>query len=309
MAKKIWEYNRGYRLARPYTDFITRTCFRSVSLEGLERIPKGASVLLAPNHCAALMDPMIALLLDKGPVGFGARSDIFAKPMIARILRWLRILPIARERNGRQEVAKNFEIFDEIVDCLAHEVPFCLYSEGTHRAERGMLPVKKGIFRIAKIAADQLDRPVFIVPIGVNYEYFFRGQGRIRVRVGEPLEIRETFLRGAELPEAEIYRGLCKELRERDLALIGEPMTRRHDRIALRLAGALLSLPLFAVCAVGALPIWLPFQIILHGMEDKAWAHSVRYALHFLLPLFIPFNMGLERLLNVYRNLSEDLKK
>lgn len=308
MAHKIWEPYRGYSLARLYTDFITRTCFRSVRIEGLEHIPKGEAVLLAPNHCATLMDPMLALLLNKGPIGFGARSDIFAKPRVARILRWLRILPIARERNGLQAVAKNFDTFDEIVDCLSHEVPFCLYAEGMHRAERGMLPVKKGIFRVAKQAADQLDRPVYIVPVGTNYEYFFRGQGRVRMRVGEPIEIRETFSRAAGKAEAEVFHGLCEELRERDLALIGEPMQRRHDRKVLRLLGALPGLPLLAVCAIGALPIWVPFRIIMHGMKDKAWSHTVRYALHLLLPLFIPFNMGLERLLNFYRNLAEDLR-
>lgn len=308
MAHKIWEYYRGYTFARLYTDFITRTCFRSVRIEGLENIPKGEAVLLAPNHCATLMDPMLALLLDKGPIGFGARSDIFAKPRVARILRWLRILPIARERNGLQEVARNFEIFDEIVDCLSHEVPFCLYAEGMHRAERGMLPVKKGIFRVAKQAVDQLDRPVYIVPVGTNYEYFFRGQGRVRIRVGEPIEIRAVFRNAGDKSEAEIYHDLCEALRSRDLALIGEPMQRRHDRKALRLLGALLFLPLLAVCAVGALPIWLPFRLIMRGMKDKAWSHTVRFAMHLLLPLFIPFNIGLERLLIFYRNLAEDLR-
>ena len=299
---KIWEEYPWYRSARAYADFTTRTCFRSIRIEGLENIPRSGAVLLAPNHCATLMDPMLQLQIP-GLIGFGARSDIFRNPKTAKILRWLRIVPLARERNGLAEVAKNFEVFDEIIDCLDHDVPFCMYAEGTHHPAPGMLPVKKGIFRIAKMASEQLGKPIYIVPIGTNYEDFYRGQTRVRMRIGEPMEIAQEFARRDGLAEAEIYRELCEQLRARDIALIGEPIPSRQAPKALRMAGALLSLPLFAVCAVGALPIWLPYLLIMRGMKDKAWAHTVRFGLHFALPLFVPFHIGYERLLNFYRNL------
>ena len=307
---KIWEPYRGYTRCRRYTDLITRSCFRAIRIEGMERLPHEGAVLLAPNHCATLMDPMLQLLLRPGrePIAFGARSDIFAKPRTARILHWLRIVPLARERNGLAEVAKNFEVFDEIVDCLDHDVPFCMYAEGTHRAERGMLPLKKGLFRVAKMASDQLGKPVYIFPIGTCYEDFFRSQTRVRMRVGEPMEIAAEFAKRTDKPEAEIYRELCDELRERDLALIGEPIERRRGRLWLRLPAALLSLPLFAVCAVGALPIWLPYLLIMRGIKDKAWSLTVRFAMHFLLPVFIPFDIVFQRLLNDYRDLVIDMR-
>ena len=307
---KIWEPYRGYTRCRRYTDLITRSCFRAIRIEGMERLPHEGAVLLAPNHCATLMDPMLQLLLRPGrePIAFGARSDIFAKPRTARILHWLRIVPLARERNGLAEVAKNFEVFDEIVDCLDHDVPFCMYAEGTHRAERGMLPLKKGLFRVAKMASDQLGKPVYIFPVGTCYEDFFRSQTRVRMRVGEPMEIAAEFAKRADKPEAEIYRELCDELRERDLALIGEPIEERRGRLWLRLPAALLSLPLFAVCAVGALPIWLPYLLIMRGIKDKAWSLTVRFAMHFLLPVFIPFDIVFQRLLNDYRELVIDMR-
>jgi 1-acyl-sn-glycerol-3-phosphate acyltransferase len=299
---KIWEEYRWYRPARAYVDFITRTCLRSIQIEGQQNIPRSGAVLLAPNHCATLMDPLIQLQIP-GLIGFGARSDIFQNPKTAKILRWLRIVPLARERNGLAEVAKNFETFEEIIDCLAHDVPFCMYAEGTHHPAPGMLPLKKGIFRIAKMASEQLGKPVYIVPIGTNYEDFFRGQTRVRMRIGEPMEIAEEFARREGLAEAEIYRELCEELRNRDLALIGEPMTFKCPGKGLRWILSLLSLPLFAICAVGALPISLPYLIIMRSMKDKAWAHTVRFGLHMFLPLFVPFHIGYERLLNLYRSL------
>ena len=308
--RKIWENYPGYKLVRLYSALIVRSCFRSVTVEGREHIPAdGGALLLAPNHCATLMDPMMTLYGYKAAVGFGARSDIFANPKTARKLYWLKILPIARERNGLSEVAKNFEVFDEIVDCLAHDMPFCLYAEGRHRAERGMLPVKKGIFRVAKQALDELGKPVRVLPMGLDYEYFFRGQGRVAVRFGEPIDVGEYFASHADLPEAEIYRSLCEELRNRDLALIGRIPERRHDRINLRILASILMLPVFLVCAVGSILIWLPQAIIVSRLKDKAWTHTVRFVIHMLLPVFWPFHIFFERILRYWLELVEDLKK
>ena len=305
---KIWEEYLSYRLFGIYVRLTTRTCFLSIKSEGLENIPKDGAVLLAPNHCATLMDPLLILMATRPRlVAFGARSDIFRKPKVAKILHWLRIVPIARERNGLSEVAKNFEVFDDIIECMDHDVPFCLFAEGTHRAERGMMPVKKGIFRLAKMAVDQLEKPVYVVPVGLDYEDFFRGYGRTAVRFGEPILMNEAFAR-KDISEARLYQDLCEELRNRDLALIGRIPERCHKLLPLRILLALITLPLFAVCAVGGLPIWLTHLLMMRKMKDKAWSHTVRFALHFVFPLFWIFQFGFGVLLNFYRNIIEDLR-
>jgi len=309
MSRKIWKKNSGYDRLRRYAIWTVRTCFSSLTIEGREHIPTDGALLVAPNHCATMMDPMMVLAGFQAPIGFGARSDIFANKKTAKKLNWLKILPIARERNGRQEVAKNFEVFDEIVESLRNGLPFCLYPEGMHRPERGMLPVKKGIFRIAKQAVDQLDVPVRVLPMGLDYEYFFRGQGRAAIRFGEPIDVGAYFASHADQPEAEIYRDLCTELRERDLALIGRIPERRHDRIALRILASVLMLPVFLVCAAGSLLIWLPQAIIVSNLKDKAWTHTIRFFTHFLLPIFVPFHIFFERILRYWAELFEDLKK
>ena len=209
-----------YDICRYYVDFCTRTQFSSVRMQGLENIPSSGAVILAPNHCAALMDPLLILLTRHGSIGFGARSDIFSNPKVARFLNFLRILPMARERNGLREVAKNFETIGDIIECLRHEVPFCMYSEGMHRAEKGLLPIKKGIFKIARKAAEELEKPVYVVPIGVDYEYFFRIQGRVSMKVGKPIDVRAYFEEHKEDSEASTYASLCDRLHSDILDLL-----------------------------------------------------------------------------------------
>lgn len=304
--RRIWEKSSGYSFWRHYVDFCTRASFSSVEIDGLDNMPREGAVLLAPNHRAALMDPLLVLLLREGPTGFGARADIFRRRRIASILRWLRILPLARERDGLHEVAKNWETFEEIIDCLGHGVPFCLFSEGTHRAERGMMPVKKGLFRIARMACDELEGPVSVVPVGIDYDYFFRQGGRAAIRIGKAIDMREAFSSGKQ--EADIYHELCTELRERDLALTDRLPERGHGKIALRLPAALPLLPLYPVFALASAPIWLPARIILARFEDKAWSHTVYYACRLLLPVFLPFYYIFSFIHNFLTDLIGDMK-
>lgn len=307
---KIWEHNPRYNFWRGYVDLCTRTQFSRVIVEGKEKLPTDGAVMLGPNHCGALMDALLVLLLrPHEPIGFGARADIFRKPVVAKILRWLRIVPLARERDGIQEVAKDFEVIDEIVEALAHDLPFCLFSEGTHRAAPGMMPVKKGIFKIARQALESASRPVYVVPVGLEYQYFFHEMGRAAIRVGEPLELGRFIADRAEMPDAAIYRELCEELRQRDLALIDRWGERRHDRKLLRALLGVLLLPFFILLAAASFPIWLPAEIILSRIKDKAWTHTVYFALRLFLPLFWPFFAGFAPLANYYRNLYVDFKK
>lgn len=306
---KLWEDNKRYTFYRRYVDLCTRTGFSSVKIEGLDKLPSDGAVIIAPNHCAALMDPLLVLLTHRGPVGFGARADIFRKPKIAAILRWLRIVPLARERDGISEVAKDYEVFDEIVECIDHDVPFCMFSEGTHRAERGLLPIKKGIFRVAKMAVDRLGKRVYVVPMGLDYEYFFREMGRVCIRIGQPIEIGSYFDSLAGTPDNLIIKDLCEDLSQRLLALIGRIPERRHDRIGLRLVAGIVALPFFITCASCSFPIWLTGAILLHGMDDKAWTHTVYYVCRLLLPIFWPFQAAFAFFVNFYKDLLKDLHR
>lgn len=310
---KFWETTNGYIALHEYVGACIRMSFSKMDLNGLDKIPDFEKniVIFAPNHCAAMIDPVLLLQVRRhAPIGFGARSDIFAKPRTASILRWLRILPIARERNGLQEVAKNFATFDEAIECMDHGTPFCMFAEGTHRAERGMMPVKKGVFRVAKMALERCSKPVYVVPVGLDYEYFFHEIGRVAVNIGEPINVGEFFEAHKDnMVDAEMYRMLCETLRERDLNLIGYVMQRRHDRVLGRVLLSVASLPVFALCAAASLPIWLPAAIIMATFKDKAWTHTVHFAMRFFWPILWPFQWLAGVLFNMYYELIRDLKR
>lgn len=55
------------------------------------------------------------------------------------------------------------------------------------------------------------------------------------------------------------------------------------------------------------MPIWLPSLILLRKIKDRAWTHTVYFALRLLLPIFIPFHWIFSQLLNLYYNLTKDI--
>lgn len=202
--KKVQDYDPLYNLLRYYVDLAVRLSYRKVRYVGTQHIPQDGAVIYAPNHTNTLMDALVILAMNRKAKVFVARADIFRNPKLAKILTWLKIMPIMRMRDGYEQVKKNQEIFDRAVDVLRDKIPFCIFPEGTHQAKYSTLPLSKGIFRIAFQAQEQMpDMPLYIVPIGIRYGNFFRFRSTVRVQIGEPINVGEYINSHSQLTQQE----------------------------------------------------------------------------------------------------------
>lgn len=218
MAKvnKIQDYNFAYDFLRYYVDFALKLSYRNIKYVGREYIPRDGAVIFAPNHTNALMDALIILAIDHQPKVFVARADIFRNPTAAKILTWLKIMPIMRMRDGYEEVKKNNETIERAVDVLSDRIPFCIFPEGTHQAKHSSLPLSKGIFRIAFQAKELMpDMPLYIVPVGLRYGSFFRFRSTVRVQIGEAIEVGKFQSEHSAMAEPEQINAMRDELQER----------------------------------------------------------------------------------------------
>ncbi|MBQ1173945.1 MAG: 1-acyl-sn-glycerol-3-phosphate acyltransferase, partial [Alistipes sp.] len=158
----------------------------------------------------------VVLGMDHSPKVFVARADIFRNPKIAKILKWLKIMPIMRMRDGYEEVKKNNETIERAVDVLRDRVPFCIFPEGTHQTKYSSLPLAKGIFRIAFQAQELMpDMPLYIVPVGIRYGSFFRFRSTVRVQIGEPINVGRFIKEHSDLAPAEQMTAIRELLTER----------------------------------------------------------------------------------------------
>ena len=290
---KIWEHSVLYQIVKAYTVACTRTCFRKMKFSGVEGIPSDGAVIFASNHCCTMMDPLVLACKDSQPICFGARSDIFRKPSVAKFLRFTKMLPLARSRNGREAVMGNIAVFQEIVDIITHGVPFCLYPEGTHFPGYELHPLKTGVSKIALQAAESSDKPVYIVPVGLVYESFYDFMKDVSVNIGDPIRVKV-----GDRP-----LDIMKELADRMSSLIVRdepvPVTGKFRKRML----AVISLPFFLLCFILSLPILLPTVILARRLDDRAWMNTVRFGCRYLFFVLWPFHSCFYLLLNFYRKL------
>lgn len=217
MGKKIYENDRLYTFLRPVVDWNLKHSYRRFEIRGEENLPQDGPFILAVNHCNTLMDALMMLSAYKGPTVFGARADMFKNPLIAKIMFFLRILPMVRQRDGLRNVLKNVETQETIVETLENDVRFCLFPEGRHQAAKSLLPLGKGIFRAALAANAKFGdrKPVYIVPVGLEYGDFFRYRSTSLITYGKPINVTE-FVKGFDSDnEAQIIEAMRKELTER----------------------------------------------------------------------------------------------
>ena len=214
--KKIQDNDRTYNFLYHYVNFVLKLSYRSILQVGRENIPTDGAIIFAPNHTNTLMDALVVLTMDHKPKVFVARADIFKNRKLAKILTFLKIMPIMRQRDGFQAVKKNQETIDKAVDVLKDKIPFCIFPEGTHLAKFSSLPLSKGIFKIAFQAHEQMPQvPLYIVPVGIRYGNHFRFRSTIRMEFGKSINVGEYLTENAHLTPQEQMNGMKNLLTER----------------------------------------------------------------------------------------------
>ena len=191
MKNTLADFNFFYSILRPLVDYGTYNHYRSVTIKGRENLPQHDAYILAPCHQNALMDALLILLIHPRPIAFLARADIFQKKAQAKALNFLRIGPVYRIRDGRDNLSRNDQVFRNSREVLEKGVPLCLMAEGTHNDKHQMLPLVKGMFRIACGTQKELgDKPLYIVPVGLDYDHYEDLYHNVCINIGKPIDVR-----------------------------------------------------------------------------------------------------------------------
>ena len=222
MRDKIYQDDWLYSALKPIVDWCTWNGYRKTCIRGKENIPTDDAILLTPNHCNTLMDALVILRTQRKQTVFGARADLFNNSFIAKLMFFVRILPMVRQRDGLRNVLKNKDTQETIVETLENNVRFCMYPEGTHRTKHSLQTLGKGVFRAALAANEKFGdkKPIYIVPVGIEYGDYFRYRSSALVNFGEAINVTE-FIKGLDTDnEAQMMDALRKELAERMSQLI-----------------------------------------------------------------------------------------
>ncbi|TVQ16901.1 MAG: hypothetical protein EA361_03405 [Bacteroidetes bacterium] len=182
--------SKAYSLLKGYVDFCFRN-FYKVTFLRQETMNPNTRAIFAPNHQNALMDPLAVLSAFKWQPVFLARSDIFANKTVAKILRFLKLLPVYRIRDGFDQLAHNAESFRQTFDVLDNNHPLTILPEGNHEGKKRLRTLKKGFARIAFSYRheNRNKNDISIIPVGLNYFNYHKPGSPLLIRFGNPIPV------------------------------------------------------------------------------------------------------------------------
>jgi len=184
----------GYFLLNVWVRFWHNVFFyKKFIVLGSENIPIDKPLIFTPNHQNALMDALALLFSMNKILVFIARSDIFSKPAIARILYFLKLLPIYRVRDGYDSIKKNHDIILKTIDVITSGCGLVILPEGNHSDLRRLRPLKKGFARMAfqTEEANGFNLDIHIVPVGIDYNHYQNYKSSPILIFGEPIPVKD----------------------------------------------------------------------------------------------------------------------
>ena len=187
IEKRDWRYI----FLRRFVTFNYRSFFCSITVLGRENIPEDSPVIYVPNHQNALMDALAILKTTKNPPVYLSRSDIFKKKFTARLLYFLKMMPIYRIRDGFRNLQHNEKIMNKVTDVLTKGHPIVIFPEGNHGDKRKLRPLKKGICRFAFQTEEHNNYQLNlkIVAVGLDYSHYIKFNHTLVVNYGKPITL------------------------------------------------------------------------------------------------------------------------
>lgn len=159
-----------------------------MSVYGKENIPEKGAVIFIGNHQNALIDAIVVPTTNNRNSHFLTRASAFKIGLVDQILRSLNMIPVYRVRDGVRTIEKNFVVFEQCIEILEQEKAIQIFAEGEHHLKRRIIPLKKGFARIILGTLQKYpDLPIYIVPIGINYDSHLNFPSSTSIYYGKPI--------------------------------------------------------------------------------------------------------------------------
>jgi 1-acyl-sn-glycerol-3-phosphate acyltransferase len=217
----LYNYDFRYFLTKIPVKSALRLNFRKMVFTGRkENVSKKKPIIFAPNHRNALLDALLIVYAGYHfkQVVFLARADIFKKKFIAWMLRGMRIIPVFRIRDGKDNLDKNKDIFNSAARILKKNNPIALFPEARHNPKQSLLPIQKAVPRIVLPTESSLNFELNsqIVPVSIYYRDIFGFLTDVYITFGTPIEVsryKEVYAENPNLATNQLRQDLETSLK------------------------------------------------------------------------------------------------
>ena len=194
-----------YALLRSVAGIALRWFYRRIDVEGLERLPGDAPLILVVNHPNALVDALLVGWAMPRRVVLTAKATLFQSRPLAALLRWIGVVPLVRSSDVRADAGatgtidpgRNARAFGALRDVLRRRGAVVIFPEGISHDNPSLAPLRTGAARIALDARDDGGvQGLYIVPIGLTFERKEAPRTRVLVQVGDAIALDRWTISG-----------------------------------------------------------------------------------------------------------------
>lgn len=189
--KYIWLY-----IMRGYISVGLFFYYKSIQIYDVQNVPKNKPVLLLSNHQNALLDALLIATNCGRFSYFLTRAAVFKKPIVAKILMSLQMLPVYRLRDGWGNLSNNNAVFDNCTSLLYQNQAVVIFPEGNHNLKRSVRPLSKGFTRIIFDTFEKHpDLDLQLLPVGLNFRKAEQFPDEAAIYFGQPIAAKD-FING-----------------------------------------------------------------------------------------------------------------
>lgn len=266
----------------------------SIKVHNKKALQQKGPLLIVANHPNSFFDALVIASKCTYPISFLARGDVFTKPWQNFLLRALNMMPVYRQREGKEHLHKNQNSFDASVQILLNGGTLLIFIEGICLNKNQIQPFKKGAARILQQAVAAGVTPVVVSAV-ITYNGFKHFGKKILLMIGSSVPATAFFSSLTPATGAAIERNnFNNHIKQEMDVLFKEPPSKKYKR------------PLFLFPIIGIAWLWhAPLFLITKSMvayktKGTVFYDSVLFALLlFGYPLYLVLLFALLHLMAV----------
>lgn len=168
---------------------VLRGFFRSIEVDGRERLPTDRPLLVVANHYNGLVDPAILVHVFGRVPRFLATASLWRRRWVRPFLAVAGLLPVQRPQDQPVN-ADNRAMFQRSYQVLCRRRGLvAIFPEGITHDVPSLARIRTGAARLALGARASGARGVTIVPVGMTFDDKLALRSRALARVGEPIDL------------------------------------------------------------------------------------------------------------------------
>jgi 1-acyl-sn-glycerol-3-phosphate acyltransferase len=202
----------------------------SIKVHNKKALQQRGPLLIVANHPDSFFDALVIAANCTYPISFLARGDVFTKPWHNFLLRALNMMPVYRQREGKEHLHKNQNSFDASVAVFKNGGTVLIFIEGICLNKNEIQPFKKGAARILQQAVAAGVTPA-VLPAVITYNGFKHFGKKIYLMLGTTVSANQFFNNTAEPENIAIQRNNFNNHVMREmLSLYKEPPSKKYKR-------------------------------------------------------------------------------